>query len=59
MNVVDRTPLGYRRNDSDETPGRLLYRQIADAEARRDVAMSRRVRLAPAESTPTTDGKEG
>lgn len=34
-------------NDPDETEGRMIYRAIANAEARRQIAMQRRVRLAP------------
>ncbi len=40
-----REPAGYRRTDPDETEGRLLYRQIAEAEARRSIAQARPVRL--------------
>lgn len=43
---------GLRRDDPDETEGRLLYRQRADAEARMQMAMTRRVRLSP---TPSKD----
>lgn len=41
---------GLRRDDPDETEGRLLYRQIADAEARRQLALTRKVRLIGAKS---------
>lgn len=36
-------------NDPDETEGRQLYRGRAEAEAARSIAMTRRVRLLPAE----------
>ncbi len=36
---------GFRTTDPDETEGRLLYRQLAEAQARRDLAMQRRVTL--------------
>lgn len=49
MASSDRTPLGYRRTDPDETAGRLLYRRIAEAEARRSISMARKVRLKSAE----------
>lgn len=35
----------YRRADPDETAGRLLYRQQANAEARMQMARARKVRL--------------
>lgn len=31
MASSDRTPIGFRRSDPDETQGRLLYRQRAEA----------------------------
>jgi hypothetical protein len=34
-----------RRTDADETQGRLLYRQRADAEARMQLGLARKVRL--------------
>lgn len=45
MASSDRTPHSLRRNDPDETEGRLLYRQRAEAEARMSLAIARRVRL--------------
>lgn len=45
MASSDRTPPGLRRNDPDETEGRLLYRQRAEAEARMQMARTRKVRL--------------
>lgn len=51
MASSDRTPLGFRRTDPDETEGRLIYRQRANAEARMSLNLARRVRLkAPAEA---------
>lgn len=32
-------------NDPDETEGRMIYRALADAEARRQLAITRRVTL--------------
>ena len=52
MGSSDRTPLGYRRNDPDETEGRLLYRQRADAEVRRHLALARTARLLAQEGSP-------
>lgn len=52
-----RTCLNYRRDDPDETAGRVLYRQRADAEARTDMALSRRVRLLT-EASPTLPVKD-
>lgn len=40
-----REPPGYRRSDPDETAGRLLYRQRADAEGRRSIGLARRVQI--------------
>lgn len=45
MASSDRTPPGFRRNDPDETAGRLLYRQRAEGEARVQTARARKVRL--------------
>lgn len=36
-----------RRNDPDETEGRAMYRAAAEAQARKDMAMTRRVRYSP------------
>lgn len=47
-----RHPPGFRRDDPDETEGRLLYRHLADAEAGRQIAMTRKVRLAPSDGAP-------
>jgi hypothetical protein len=43
--MTDPTPPGLRRNDPDETHGRLLYRQLADREARQSIGLSRRATL--------------
>lgn len=40
-----RTCLDYRCDDPDETLGRVLFRRLAEAEARRSMALGRRVRL--------------
>jgi hypothetical protein len=40
-----RTCLDYRRDDPDETLGRVLFRRAAEAEARQSLALGRRVRL--------------
>jgi hypothetical protein len=45
MASSSREPLGYRRTDPDETEGRLLYRRLAEREARMSVAMGRKVSL--------------
>lgn len=45
MASSDRTPLGFRRTDPDETAGRLLYRQRADYEAWLEQSLARKVRL--------------
>lgn len=45
MASSDRTPPGFLRTDPDETLGRLLYRQRADAEARMQIALKRGVTL--------------
>lgn len=46
--MTERTPVGFRRTDPDETAGRLLYRSLANAEARAQmVGVTRRVRLLP------------
>jgi hypothetical protein len=37
-------------NDPDETEGRMLYRALANAEARRAFALQRRARLKPAKA---------
>lgn len=34
-----------RSNDPDETEGRSIYRARADAEARRQIAMTRKIKL--------------
>jgi hypothetical protein len=45
MASSDRTPLGYRRTDPDETAGRLLYRQRADYEAWLQQSLTRKMKL--------------
>ncbi len=47
---------GFRRDDPDETEGRLLYRQLADAQTRRDIAMTRKARLSPLRASPESLG---
>lgn len=37
----------FRWNDPDETEGRRLYRALAEAQARQDIALTRKVRLLP------------
>lgn len=41
------TCLDLRPNDPDDTLGRALYRQLAEAQARTDTAIQRAVRLVP------------
>lgn len=41
----DFRPDRRRLNDPDETEGRAIYRERADAEARQQLAMTRKVRL--------------
>ncbi|MDB5445678.1 MAG: hypothetical protein JWQ97_995 [Phenylobacterium sp.] len=50
MASSDRTPPGFRRTDPDETLGRLLYRERADAEARMRISLARQVKLKEAGS---------
>lgn len=45
MSSSSREPRGYRRTDPDETEGRLLYRQLAERDARRSLSLARRVTL--------------
>jgi hypothetical protein len=47
MASSNRTPLRYRRTDPDETAGRLLYRQRANAEGRMSLGLARLVKFAP------------
>jgi hypothetical protein len=47
-----KAPLGYRRNDPDETEGRLLYRQRAEAEVRMQTGLTRKVVLKTKEPRP-------
>lgn len=48
-----------RRADPDETAGRALYRAIAEAEARRSMASSRRVRLCSEPADGPLSGQDG
>lgn len=47
MGSSNRTPVKYRHTDPDETEGRLLYRQLAEAEGRMSIGLARKVRLKP------------
>jgi len=47
---------GFRRNDPDETEGRLLYRELAEAAGRRSVALARKVTLHPSKALGVDDG---
>lgn len=49
--LANPTPRGYRRTDPDETLGRLLYRQLAERDARVSMARSRRVSLTDSDAT--------
>lgn len=62
MASSNRDPIGYRRTDPDETPGRLLYRQLADTEARRSLGLARKVSIrdgAPNHTSAKQGGGEG
>ncbi|MDP3740332.1 MAG: hypothetical protein Q8R02_23295 [Hyphomonadaceae bacterium] len=52
MASSDKTAADFRRNDPDETEGRRLYRGIANAIARQQIALTRAVRMKQDADTP-------